>query len=208
MLRMGSLPIAVNFVDIEGLPFSRLRLDCRSARSFQVDHQSRISAATIFASSPGVALWRLPQGVEIRRTRRIVGLQGIGQKVAATQRATFRSSMPDERWSARCGRPFSHLRLRRRYFLRTRGFGRSTASRPPTASAGVPAWARTTAAKCACRKNANPSPNAITPSLALSSVVAQPCGRKRRALACRHLVPRPRRFMGGAPAKNLRDELC
>jgi len=66
VLRMGSLPIAVNFVDIEGLPFSRLLAHCRSARSFQVDHQSRISAATIFASSSGVALWLLPQGVGIR----------------------------------------------------------------------------------------------------------------------------------------------
>ena len=66
VLRMGSLPIAVNFVDIEESPFFAAQAHCRSARSFQVDHQSRISAATIFASSPGVALWRLPQGVEIR----------------------------------------------------------------------------------------------------------------------------------------------
>ena len=46
----------------------------------------------------------------------------------------------------------------------------------------------TTAAKCANRENANQTPNAITPSLALSSVVARPCGLERRALACRHLV--------------------
>jgi hypothetical protein len=44
VLRMGSLPIAVNFVDIKGTPFSLLRLIA--------------------------ALWRLPQRVGMRRTRR------------------------------------------------------------------------------------------------------------------------------------------
>jgi len=70
VLRMGSLPIAVNFVDIEGTSFSLLRLIAAPPAHFQVDHQSRTSAANIFASSPGVALWRLPQRVGMRRTRR------------------------------------------------------------------------------------------------------------------------------------------
>ena len=141
VLRMGSLPIAVNFVDIEGLPFSLLRLTAAPPGHFKstirAARQPRTSSPHRPESPCGVCHNESEFGRPAVMAHRV--LQGISPKVAATQRATFRSSMPDERWSARCGRPFSHLRLRRRYFLRTRVFGRSTASRPPTASAGVPA---------------------------------------------------------------------